>query len=115
MTLFSAADIADLSVLDVSAMNETFTITDEDVSDDGPVGTPGTRTTMGYLWTLNGREAGDDQVRAFGAHRMAIPKTVAIDATDTITQTSTGKVFKVVYPFPVTAYSTSRIIGLEDA
>lgn len=114
MSLLSAADIAGLTALDVSAMNETFTITDVDVSDDGPQAET-TRTTIGYLWSLTGREAGADQIKATGAHRLAIPKTVAVDPTDTITQTSTGKQFNVVYVFPVTAYSTSRVIGLEDA
>lgn len=115
MTLLSAADIAELAAIDVSAMNETWTITDQDVSDDGPQAST-TRTVVGYLSTVTGREAGEDQIRAFGSHRLYIPKSAAaVGATATITQVSTGRVFNVVYPYPVTAYSTSRVIGLEDA
>jgi hypothetical protein len=115
MTLFSAADIAELAAIDVSAMNETWTITDRDVSDAGPESET-TRTVVGYLTTANGREAGEDQVRAFGAHRLYIPLTAAaVGATAQDTQVSTGRQINVVYPYPVTAYSTSRVIGLEDA
>lgn len=118
MTLLDAATIADLTALDESAMNETLTITDTTFVSDGGGGTTtttATRTTVGYVWSVSGREAGEDQVKAMGAHRVAIPKTVAISPTAKITQQSTGKVYNVVYPFPITGYSTSRIIGVEDA
>lgn len=116
--LIPAATIADLSALDVSAMNENWTITTMvDVSDGagGSTTVPSTTTTIGYLWTASGDEAGEDQVKALGKHRIAIPKTLTVAPTATITQQSTGKVFNVVYVFPVTAYSTSLILGLEDA
>jgi hypothetical protein len=118
MSLIPASVIADLSALDVSAMNESFTITTvTDVSDGGGQSTPttATATTIGYLWTASGDEAGEDQIRAQGRHRIAIPKTMTVAPTATITQQSTGKVFEVVYVFPVTNYSTSLILGLEDA
>jgi hypothetical protein len=119
MSLIPASVIADLTAnVDEAAMNESWTITTVTMVSDGAGGsttTTATATTIGYLWTASGDEAGEDQIRALGRHRIAIPKTVAVDATATITQQSTGKVFNIVYPFPVTAYSTSRILGLEDA
>lgn len=118
MTLIDAATIADLTAIDESAMNEQFTITDVTTVDDGAGSfTPSesTRTTKGYLWTLRGDEAGADQVRALGQHRLCIPRTTIVAATAKITQVSTGRVFSVKYPFPVTAYSTSLMLGLEEA
>lgn len=116
--LLSAADIADLTALDESAMNETFTITAVTTVDDGAgssTTTESSTTTTGYLWSVSGDEAGEVQIKAMGKHRIAIPKTVTVAPTARITQVSTGKQFSVKYPFPVTAYSTSLIIGLEDA
>jgi hypothetical protein len=118
--LIDAATIADLSLLDISAMNESFTLTSPGtpVSDGGggtTPGTPVTATTVGYLWSVSGDEAGTDQIKALGKHRVAVPKTVTVLPTATITQVSTGKVFEIKYVFPTTAYSTSLIIGLEDA
>lgn len=118
--LIDAATIADLSLLDISAMNESFTLSSPGtpVTDGGGGATPGapvTVTTVGYLWSVSGDEAGVDQVKALGKHRVAIPKTVAVLPTATVTQVSTGKVFGIVYVFPTTAYSTSLILGLEDA
>lgn len=118
MTLLSAADIADLTAFDESAMNEVIVITDVTLVPDGGGGTTtttATRTTVGYVWSASGRETGADQIKAMGAHRVAIPKTVDISPTAQITQQSTGKVYNVVYVFPITGYSTSRIIGVEDA
>ena len=118
MTLIDAATIAELTALDESAMNEAFTITTVTEVSDGAGGSTtveATSTTIGYLWTASGDEAGEDQVRAQGKHRVAVPKTLTVAPTATITQQSTGKVFNVVYVFPVTNYSTSLILGLEDA
>lgn len=117
MTLLDAATIADLTTLDESAMNETFTVTYTTSVSDGAGGSTEsvtTATTPGYLWSVSGDEAGIDQIRAQGRHRIAVPKTLSVPATARITQVATGKVFNVKYPFPVSAYSTSRIIGLED-
>ena len=116
--LLSAADIADLTALDESAMNETFTITVVTAVSDGAGSSTTTEssvTTRGYLWSVSGDEAGEAQIRAMGKHRIAIPKTVAVAPTARITQVSTGKGYAVKYPFPITAYSTSLMIGLEDA
>jgi hypothetical protein len=116
--LLTAADIAGLTAIDESAMNEVIVITDVTLVPDGGGGTTtttATRTTVGYVWSATGRESGADQVKAMGSHRVAIPKDIPITATAKITQQSTGKVYNVVYPFPLTGYSTSRIIGLEDA
>jgi hypothetical protein len=118
MTLLSDATIAALTMLDEAAMNETFTVTyTTSVSDNagGSTETTTTATTPGYLWSASGDEAGVDQIKAQGRHRIAVPKTLNVPATARITQDVTGKVFNVKYPFPVSAYSTSRILGVEDA
>lgn len=117
MTLLSAADIADLTALDVSAMNESWTVTTVTKVYSGGVYTETTTTVtvVGYLWSASGDESGEDQIRARGTHRIALPKNTLVNATSRITQVSTGKVFDVVYPFPVTAYSTSLIVGVKDA
>jgi hypothetical protein len=115
--LIDAATIADLTALDESAMNEVFTITSiVRVSDGAGSSTTTTTTTntIGYFWSVSGDEAGTDQIKAQGRHRVAFPKTVSVAPTAKITQVSTGKQFSVKYPFPVSAYSTSLIIGLED-
>jgi hypothetical protein len=118
MTLLDAATIAALTALDESAMNEPFTITTVTPIDDGggrSTETTTSTTTKGYLWSVSGDAAGADQVKARGQHRIAVPKTVTVPATARITQQSTGRMFNVKYVFPVTAYSTSQIIGVEDA
>lgn len=115
--LIDAATIADLTDLDESAMNETFTITNVTQVSDGAGSTTETTTTstvQGYMWSLSGDEAGEDQVKATGKHRIALPKTTTVTAMDRIAQQSTGKVYQVKYPFPVTSYSTSLILGVED-
>lgn len=117
MTLIDAATIADLTALDQSAMNENWTVTTVTRIDDGAGSYTETTTTVtvaGYLWTAGGDEAGEDQIRARGAHRLAIPKGTVVNATSRITQVTTGKVFDVVYVFPLTAYSTSLMLGLKD-
>jgi hypothetical protein len=117
MTLISSATIADLTDLDESAMNETWTVTTvTKVSDSAGsyTETTATATVAGYLWSATGDETGADQIRARGTHRIALPKGTAVNARKRITQVSTGKVFDVVYVFPVTAYSTSLIVGLKD-
>jgi hypothetical protein len=116
--LLTAADIAGLTTIDLSAMNEAWTITDVTfVPDSGgsTTTTEATRATVGYFWSVSGDEAGADQIRARGRHRLAIPKTVAVEPTAKMTQASTGKVFQIKYVFPVSGYSTSLILGLEDA
>lgn len=118
MTLLDAATIASLTALDESAMNEGWTITDVTLVDDGGGSSTeqtSTRVAIGYLWSVSGDEAGADQIKARGTHRLALPKTVTVTPTARITQASTGTVFQVKYVFPVTAYSTSLILGLEDA
>jgi hypothetical protein len=117
MTLIDAATMNALTALDVSAMNESWTITTVTRVDDGAgsyTETTSTATVLGYLWSATGDETGDDQIRARGQHRIALPKGTVVNATSRITQVATGKVFDVVYPFPVTAYSTSLIVGVRD-
>jgi hypothetical protein len=119
MTLLSAATIATLTALDESAMPDTFVITTAALVNDGSgsstPGTPVTTTTKGRLWSLSGDEAGDDQIRAQGQHRIAVPKAVTVSPTARITQVLTGIIYEVKYPFPLSAYSTSLIIGVEDS
>lgn len=115
MTLLSTATIAALVAIDESAMGDTVTITDVTrVSDGGGAytETTATRTTTGYFWTLSGKQAGEDQARQFGAHRVTIPKTISIDGVDYITVNSA--VYRIVYRFPLHGYSTSRMLGLEE-
>lgn len=118
MTLLDASTIADLTTLEESAMNESFIITTVTPVDDGAgssTETTAPQTVQGYMWSASGDEAGEDQIKAMGKHRIAIPKTISVPPTARITQVSTGKQFNVKYPFPVTSYSTSLIIGVEDA
>jgi hypothetical protein len=117
VSLIPANTIADLTDLDESAMNETFTVTYTTSVSDGAGGSTESTTTAstpGYLWSVSGDEAGTDQVKAQGRHRIAVPKTLSVQATARITQVATGKVFAIKYPFPVNAYSTSLILGVED-
>lgn len=109
-----AATLASLTALSESFMTETLTITDTDVSDDGPEGTS-TRSVLGQFWTPSaGDETGADQVKALGKHRAEFPATTVISTTATITRAN-GEVYNVVFVFPIGTYSTSRIVGLEDA
>jgi hypothetical protein len=117
VTLLDAATIADLTALDESAMNESWVITTVTRVSDGAgsyTETTTTATVLGYFWSATGDETGEDQIRARGIHRIALPKGTIVNATSRITQVTTGKVFDVVYPFPVTAYSTSLIVGVKD-
>lgn len=115
MALLDTATIAALTAIDESAMLDTITITDVTrVSDGGGAytETTATRTTTGYFWTVSGDEAGEDQVRQQGKHRVAIPKTVLIDGVDRIAVNGTA--YRIIYRFPLHSYSTSRILGLEE-
>jgi hypothetical protein len=118
MTLIPASTIANLTRLDESAMAESFLITTITFVDDGAgssTQTTTTTTTKGRLWSASGDEAGEDQVKAVGKHRIAVPKGTSVSPTARITQVSTGRLYSVKYVFPLTAYSTSLIIGVEDA
>lgn len=109
----SATTLASLTTLNERFLTETLTIIDTDVSDDGPEGTT-ERAVFGQFWTLTGREAGADQIKATGAHRAEFPAATAISPTATIRRAN-GDTYNVVFVFPIGTYSTSRIVGLEDA
>jgi hypothetical protein len=97
-------------------MQEAVTITIVTPVDDGggsSTDTETTTTTTGLFWTVTGDEAGEDQVKARGRHRIEVPKTLTVAATSKIIVR--GKSYAVKYPFPVTYYSTALMIGLEDA
>ena len=115
--LFSASDIADLIELDESAMPETFAIATVAHLSDGKgsyTESGNTTTVRGRLQAVSGDEAGADQVKARGTHRLALPKGTTVNTLARITQLSTGRVFEVVFVFPVTPYSTSLMLGLKD-
>lgn len=114
--LIDAATIADLIALDESAMVETITLTSVTRTPDGGGGyteTPSSTTTTGYFWSVSGDEAGEQQIKARGKHRIAIPRDVVVAPTSTVT--IGGTTYAIKYVFPVHSYDTSRIIGLEDA
>lgn len=99
-------------------MNEQFRIAYQTKASDGAGSftlTETTQDTPGYLWSIKGTEAGADQVKALGSHRIALPKTTSVPATAKITQLATGKVFVVKFPYPIGSYATSIIVGVEDA
>jgi hypothetical protein len=111
------AVIAELTAFDESAMPDMFTITYTTFVSDGAGGSTETTTTAstkGRLKSVTGDEAGTDQIRAQGRHRISVPKTSSVPATARITQDATGKEFMVKYPFPVHGYSTSLKLGVED-
>lgn len=116
MSLIDAATIAELTALDESAQEETVTITTPAWASDGGGGsteTTTTTTTQGMFWSVSGDEAGENQIKAMGRHRVAIPKTLTVSPTARVTVR--GKTYEIKYVFPVTYYSTSLILGLEDA
>lgn len=84
------------------------------VSDGGGayIETTSTSTTTGYFWTLNGDQLDGDQVREVGRHRLAIPKATSISGASRVTVN--GTTYAIKYVFPLHAYSTSRMLGLED-
>jgi hypothetical protein len=108
-----AALLAELKTLNESFLTETLTITDTAQTDDGPVASA-PRDVLGQFWTLRGDEAGEDQIRMTGAHRAEFPSTTTIAPTATITRAN-GEIYAVKFVFPIGTYSTSRIVGLEDA
>lgn len=109
----SPALLANLTTLNERFLVETLTIIDTNVSDDG-VGSSTERAILGQFWTLNGREAGADQIKATGAHRAEFPQTTEISPTAQVRRAN-GQRYAVVFVFPIGTYSTSRIVGLEDA
>ncbi len=116
MSLLDAATLAGLTTLDESAMIDPVTITTVTRVSDGGGGyteTTSTAATVGYFWTVTGDELDAVQVREVGHHRLAIPKAATISGTSRITVNS--KSYLIKYLFPLHGYSTSRMIGLEDA
>lgn len=114
--LIDAATMAVLTALDESAMKEPVAIVVVTPVDDeagSSTETAVTTATTGLFWSVSGDEAGGDQIKAQGRHRLEVPKTLTVAPTSTITVN--GKAYAVKYVFPVTYYSTSLLIGLEDA
>jgi hypothetical protein len=114
--LLDAATMADLTLLNESAMQEAVTITIVTPVDDGggsSTDTETTTTTTGLFWTVSGDEAGEEQVKARGKHRIEVPKTLTVAPTSWVDVL--GKSYDVKFVFPVTYYSTALQIGLEDS
>lgn len=116
MTLLSAADIADLTALDVSGMPDTCVITTTTQAPDGGGGYTETTTTATVACRFvarTGREISGDQLREQGDYFLYVPKATV--AANTARVTFGGKVYQVVFTPPNTGYSTSRVLGLKDA
>lgn len=116
MTLLSAADIADLTALDVSGMPDTCTITTTVSIDDGGGGqteTTSTATSICRFVYRTGREVTGDQLREQGDYLLYLPKATVIANTARVTFGT--RTFIVIWTPPNTGYSTSRVVGLKDA
>lgn len=116
MTLLSAADIADLTALDVSGMPDSCTIATTVIGDDGGGGqteTTSTATSICRFVPRTGREVSGDQLREQGDYLLYLPKATVIANTARVT--FGGKVYQVVWSPLNTGYSTSRVVGLKDA
>jgi hypothetical protein len=116
MTLLSAADIADLTALDVSGMPGTCTITNVVIGDDGGGGqteTPSIATSICRFVEGKASERSGDQLRERGRHDFYLPKTTVLTITSRITYL--GVVYIVVYAPPVDEYRTSRKVGVDYA
>jgi Phage head-tail joining protein len=116
MTLLSAADIADLTALDVSGMPDTCTITTTTQVPDGGGGQTETTTTATAICRFvarTGREISDAQLREQGDYLIYLPKATVIANTARVT--FGARTFIVIWTPPNTGYSTSRVVGLKDA
>jgi hypothetical protein len=114
--LLDTATLADLYAIDNSAMPETVTITAVTLVDDGggaQTETTTTTTSPGRLVAATGREAEGDQLRERGDYRLYLPRAAVISGTSRVT--IGGKVYRVVWTPTLTAYSSSRVIGLTEA
>lgn len=112
-----AATMAELQALDASFMTEQLTIEDVVFVPDGGGGTTTTTTTRtveGYFWSVSGDESGEDQVRAMGKHRCALPMNTQVSATAAIIRAN-GARYAIKFVFPLDTYDTSVRLGLEDA
>lgn len=113
--LLPASLIAELTTLNETAMPDVVTITTRVQTSDGAGGFTAsdvTTTTKGQLVPATGTEAGTDQVAERGTYRLYIPKSVSVSNTGSITVA--GRQFAIKWTPPVTGYSTSRVLGLED-
>lgn len=116
MTLLSAADIADLTALDVSGMPDTCVITTTTQVPDGGGGYTETTTTATVACRFVARAGGEvsgDQLREQGDYFLYVPKATA--AANTARITYGGKVYQIIFTPPVGNWSTSKVLGLKDA
>lgn len=114
--LIQPATITRLTALDERAMPEVVTLLDvTEVSDNAGGTTRETteRTTTGRLTVVSGQEAAADIVREKGRYRLAIPKDTAVTSTTGVRVN--GRAYRITFLEPLTSYSTSRKIGLDDA
>lgn len=116
MSLFTAADIADLTALDVSGMPDTCVITTTTQVFDGGGGYTETTTNATVACRFvarTGREISGDQLREQGEYFLYVPKETVVANTARVT--FGAKTFQVIWAPPLTNYSTSRVVGLKDA
>jgi hypothetical protein len=116
MTLLSAADIADLTALDVSGMPDTCVITTTTIGTDAggrQTETTSTATAICRFVPRTGREVSGDQLREQGDYFLYVPKATVIANTARVA--FGGRVFQVIFTPPVGQWSTSRVVGLKDA
>lgn len=114
--MLTAATMATLQKIDESFMSETLTIEDVAFVSDGAGSTTQsktTRTTRGYFWAVSGDEAGTDQIKERGKHRVALPIGTVINGTSIIVRND-GRRYQVKYVFPLNTQETSQRVGLED-
>jgi hypothetical protein len=114
--LLDAQTLADLYAIDASAMPETVTITTVTFVDDGGGAQTETTTTTsspGRLVAATGREAEGDQLKERGDYRLYLPRGASINGTSRVT--IGGRTFRVIWTPVLTAYSSSRVIGLTEA
>lgn len=113
--LIDANTIAELTTIDESAMNDTCTLTGVITTDDGGGGSSETTTTTTvpcYFVAGSGDELDGDRAAQVGRHTFYLPKTTNVVGVDRITYK--GVVYRVVFTPPITGYSTSRIVGVNE-
>lgn len=114
--LLDSATLADLYVIDNSAMPETVTITTVTQVPDGGGGyteTTSTVDTPGRLVPVTGSEAEGDLLIQRGAYRLYLPRTVTISGTSRVVVG--GQMFRVIWSPVLTAYQSSRVVGVTEA
>lgn len=114
--LIPSSVITQLQAVDERAMPDTATITTVTTTRNSATGayteTRSSTTAPCRFSTATGDEAGDEQIRARGRHRLNLPLGTSVPQTaDIIVR---GQAYAVKYVWPLTAYSTSVRVGIEE-